>query len=224
MTFQVLVVEDELIAGEANAAYASRIGLEVVGIARSGRDALRLLADHQDVDLLLLDMQLPDGHGLELLRRIRAGGAGVDVIAVTAARDIDVVRSAVAQGVVSYLIKPFTFAAFRAKVEDYRHYRRQLSEQGGDVSQLEVDAMIAALRPRPSSDGLPKGLTSTTAALAIRLLRHHEAMSAAEFGYKLGTSRVTARRYLEYLADSGLAERRSRHGGSGRPEVEYRWR
>lgn len=224
MTFRVLVVEDELIAGEANAAYASRLGLEVVGIARSGRDALRLLADTQDVDLLLLDMQLPDGHGLELLRRIRAGGAEVDVIAVTAARDVEIVRSAVAQGVVSYLIKPFTFAAFRAKVEDYQHYRAQLAEQGGDISQLEVDAIIATLRPTPSSDAMPKGLTSTTAALAIRLLRDQQALSAGELGYKLGTSRVTARRYLEYLADSGLADRGTRHGGSGRPEVEYRWR
>jgi response regulator of citrate/malate metabolism len=224
MTYRVLVVEDELVAGEANAAYATRVGLDVVGVARSGREALRLLADARDVDLLLLDMQLPDGHGLELLRRIRAGGAEVDVIAVTAARDVEVVRSAVAQGVVSYLIKPFTFPAFRTKIEDYRHYREQLVEQAGQVSQLEVDAMIATLRPTASSDALPKGLASTTAALAIRLVRDHQALSAAELGYKLGTSRVTARRYLEYLADSGLVGRGPRHGGSGRPEVEYRWR
>lgn len=224
MSYRVLVIEDELIAGEANAAYGTRVGLDVVGVARSGREALRMLADTQDVDLLLLDMQLPDGHGLELLRRIRAGGAEVDVIAVTAARDVEVVRSAVAQGVVSYLIKPFTFAAFRTKIEDYRHYREQLAEQAGQVSQVEVDAMIATLRPTASSDALPKGLASATAALAIRLLRDHQALSAAELGYKLGTSRVTARRYLEYLADSGMVGREPRHGGSGRPEVEYRWR
>lgn len=224
MTFRVLMVEDELVAGEANSAYASRVGLEVVGVARSGRDALRLLADTEDVDLLLLDMQLPDGHGLELLRRIRAAGGDVDVIAVTAARDVDIIRSAVAQGVVSYLIKPFTFAAFRSKIEDYRHYRRQLSEQGSHVSQLEVDSMIATRRPTPASDALPKGLATTTSALAIRFLRDNGALSAAELGYKLGTSRVTARRYLEHLADSGMAERESRYGGSGRPEVEYRWR
>jgi response regulator of citrate/malate metabolism len=48
-------------------------------------------------------------------------------------------------------------------------------------------------------------------------------MSATQAGEVLGTSRVTARRYLEYLTESGLAERRSRYGGAGRPEVEYRW-
>jgi response regulator of citrate/malate metabolism len=40
---------------------------------------------------------------------------------------------------------------------------------------------------------------------------------------RLGMSRVTARRYLEHLGDSGLALRRSRYAGPGRPEVEYRW-
>ena len=40
----------------------------------------------------------------------------------------------------------------------------------------------------------------------------------------MGTSRVTARRYLQYLADEHRAERSQRLGGSGRPEVTFRWR
>lgn len=53
-------------------------------------------------------MNLPDGHGLGLLRTMRGNGHLSDVIAVTSARDLDVVRQAVAQGVVSYLLKPST--------------------------------------------------------------------------------------------------------------------
>ena len=48
--------------------------------------------------------------------------------------------------------------------------------------------------------------------------------TAAELAAETGTSRVTARRYLEHLAETGLVERRPRYGGSGRPEVEYTWR
>jgi len=48
-------------------------------------------------------------------------------------------------------------------------------------------------------------------------------LSSTEVAAAVGASRVTARRYLEHLADSGLAVRRSRYGGTGRPEVEYRW-
>ena len=72
-------------------------------------------------------MHLPDGHGLGLLQRLRAAGHLCDVIAVTSARDADVVRHAVAQGVVLYLLKPFTFATFRAKLEQYAAYRAELA-------------------------------------------------------------------------------------------------
>jgi len=50
------------------------------------------------------------------------------------------------------------------------------------------------------------------------------AVSATELAGALDLSRVTARRYLEHLADSGVVERASRYGAPGRPEVEYRLR
>jgi len=49
-------------------------------------------------------------------------------------------------------------------------------------------------------------------------------LSASEVAQAIGASRVTARRYLEHLADESLVDRAQRYGGSGRPEVEYRWR
>ena len=62
-----------------------------------------------------------------------------------------------------------------------------------------MDAVVAVLRPSDAS------------------------LSAAEVAALVGASRVTARRYLEHLADCTLVVRRSRYGGTGRPEVEYRW-
>ena len=46
---------------------------------------------------------------------------------------------------------------------------------------------------------------------------------ASEVAASVGVSRVIARRYLEHLAETGLALRRSRYAGQGRPEGEYRW-
>lgn len=223
-TYRALVVEDEPVAAEANAAYLRRLDVEVVAVAASGQEALRYLAGDPDVDLILLDMHLKDGHGLALLRRIRAAGHSCDVIAVTSARDVDVVRRAVAQGVVLYLIKPFTFAGFRVKVEQYIRYREQMAA-GGTLAQSDVDAMLATLRPTLSTTDLPKGLTMTTLTRVSATVRDAErAMSASELAELIGASRVTARRYLEHLADSGLLERNTRFGRTGRPEVEYRWR
>ena len=101
-------------------------------------------------------MHLPDGHGLDLLQRLRAGGRPVDVIAVTSARDPEVVRRAVAQGVVQYLLKPFTFAAFRAKLEQYADYRARLARAAADVVQDEVDQLFGALRARPTGARCPR--------------------------------------------------------------------
>ncbi len=224
MSYRALVVEDEPVAAEANAAYLRRLDFEVVGVAGGGQEALKLLAGDADVDLILLDMHLKDGHGLALLRRIRAAGHSADVIAVTSARDVEVVRQAVAQGVVSYLIKPFTFAGFRTKLEQYVSYREQLAASS-TVGQSDVDAMLATLRPALSSSDLPKGLTMTTLTRVSATLRHADAaISASELAEEIGASRVTARRYLEHLADSGLLDRDTRYGRTGRPEVEYRWR
>jgi response regulator of citrate/malate metabolism len=224
MNVRVLVVEDEAIASQAHAEYVGRVaGFEVAGVARSGVEALRLLGVER-VDLVLLDMHLPDVHGLELLQRMRQEGHMCDVIAVTSARDVEVVKRAVAQGVVQYVLKPFTFAGLRTKLEQYAAYREQLGATGDEVVQGEVDQLFGLLR---ASDAvpLPKGLSSETLRLVTERLRSAPvALSATEVAEVAGTSRVTARRYLEHLAESGLAERQSRYGRSGRPEVEYRWR
>lgn len=226
MTIRVLVVEDEAIAAQAHASYVGRVpGFELAGMARSGVEALRHLRRDDDVDLLLLDIHLPDTHGLELLQRVRLEGHLCDAIAVTSARDLEVVKRAVAQGVVLYLIKPFTFSGFRAKLEQYAAYRRRLSDTDTHVVQDEVDQLFGVLRSTDTPAALPKGMSPETLRLVTERLRSSEAaLSASEVADASGTSRVTARRYLEHLAESGLVERRSRYGRSGRPEVEYRWR
>ena len=222
---RVLVVEDEALAAEAHAAYVTRLeGFEVVGVARSAADAARFLTQDRHVDLVLLDMHLPDGHGLGLLQRLRAAGHLCDVIAVTSARDADVVRHAVAQGVVLYLLKPFTFATFRAKLEQYAAYRARLAAAPDEVVQDEVDRLFGSLRPSPGGTP-PKGMSPETLREVTSALRAAAApMSATEVAEAVGASRVTARRYLEHLAETGQAERRPRYGGSGRPEMEYVWR
>lgn len=220
----VLIVEDEPVAADAHRAYLERVpGFVVRAVVHDGAGAIRVLGESTSaVDLVLLDMHLPDLHGLDVVRAMRTAGHRADVIAVTSARDLEVVRAAVSQGVVQYLLKPFTFAALRDKLERYAAYRRQLE---GDVAsgQHEVDRALATLRGTDPSS-LPKGMSLESMDAVVAVLRpSDEGLSAAEVAAKVGASRVTARRYLEHLADSTLVVRRSRYGGAGRPEVEYRW-
>jgi response regulator of citrate/malate metabolism len=228
---RVLVVEDEPLTAEAHAAYVERVpGYEVAGIAHTGAEAVRLLRDARGADgtitgieLILLDVNLPDTTGIELCRSLRAAGIEIDVIAVTAVRDAAVVRSAVSLGIVQYLIKPFAFAAFAEKLGAYRDYRARVGS-AVVTDQQEVDASFAALRTSSGGD-LPKGLTRETLDRvrgAVRDAAPGAGVSAAELATRLDLSRVTARRYLEHLADTGAVERANRYGTPGRPEVEYR--
>ena len=223
MSVRVLVVEDEQLTAEAHAAYVERTaGFELAGVARSAGDAARFL-NVNEVDLVLLDLHLPDGHGLALVQKLRAAGHLVDVIAVTSARDADVVRHAVAQGVVLYLLKPFTYATFRGKLEQYAAYRARLHDGPAEFAQDEVDQMLGSLRA--GGTPLPKGMSQETLRDVTKALRDAGAgMSASEVAEVVGASRVTVRRYLEHLADLGSVDRSPRYGGSGRPEMEYSWR
>jgi response regulator of citrate/malate metabolism len=229
---RVLVVEDEPIASAAHAAYVQRLdGFSLAGTAPDGQSALRLLAEFSaagnQVELVLLDMNLPDLHGLDIARRMRSSGLFSDIIAITAVRELNIVRSAVAIGVVQYLIKPFTYATFAEKLTNYRLFREQLASTDGTTktgaSQSDVDQAFASLRT-PSELQLPKGLSVSTLDAVKEFLRNEDAaVSASEVMDELGMSRVTARRYLEYLADAGSVSRAPRYGAPGRPENEYRW-
>ncbi|WP_393063712.1 response regulator [Streptomyces sp. LN549] len=217
---QVLVVEDDPVAADAHQLYVDRVpGFSVAAVAHTRAEAVRAL-DRVPVDLLLLDLYLPDGHGLQLLRALRAAGHAADVIAVTSARDLAVVREGVSLGVVQYVLKPFTFATLRDRLVRYAEFRSTAGEASG---QDEVDRALATLRtPQPAR--LPKGLSSPTLEAVTRVLRAApDGVTAAAAGLELGISRITARRYLEHLVTAGRAVRSPQYGQIGRPELHYRW-
>ncbi|MEU6249477.1 response regulator [Glycomyces sp. NPDC047010] len=218
---RVLVVEDDPVAADAHRQYVERVaGFTVAGVVHSGGDALRFCSKHA-VDLVLLDFYLPDTHGLAVCNALRAAASPVDVIAVTSARDLSEVRAAVSSGVMQYLLKPFAFATLKGKLENYAAWRAQVARPGEVGGQTDVDRMLGELRtsgPGP----LPKGLSGTTlGAINEALGGAAEGLSAAAIATAVGIARVTARRYLEYLADNGLAQRHPHYGSVGRPEVWY---
>ncbi|GAA0581130.1 response regulator [Streptomyces crystallinus] len=217
---RVLVVEDDPVAADAHRLYVGRVsGFTVTGTAHSRAEALRVL-ERVEVDLLLLDLYLPDGHGLQLVRSLRAAGHGADVIAVTSARDLTMVREGVSLGVVQYVLKPFTFATLRDRLVRYAEFRATAGEASG---QEEVDRALSTLRaPQPTA--LPKGLSAPTLQAVTRTLRSSATgLTASEAAEEVGISRITARRYLEHLVTTGRAERTPQYGQIGRPELQYRW-
>lgn len=229
---RVLVVDDDYMVARVHRGYVERVaGFEVAGEARTGAAALEAVRRLRP-DLVLLDVYLPDMSGLDVLARLRApDGPAVDVLPVTAARDAETVSAALRGGAVQYLIKPFTFEHLKSRLESYRAAQRYLAT-GDHVGQQEVDAVFARMTAEvaPSSPGgkpsrMPKGLSAETADLVAQTLRASAEvdLSATECGEAAGISRVSARRYLEYLVQAHAAKVRLRYGTTGRPERRYQW-
>ena len=228
---RVLVVDDDFMVARVHRKFVERVpGFEVVGEARTGEGALEAVREHRP-DLVLLDIYLPDMTGLEVLRSLRAEADPVDVLVVSAARDLPTVQEAFRGGAVQYLIKPFTAEAMRERLTEFQRRRRkvQAAATEGEVGQREVDALFGGGgAPRPRDAQLPKGLTVQTLRLVADALRAQAAveppsLSAAECAEGVGLARVSVRRYLEHLVETGHAEVSLKYGKAGRPERRYTW-
>lgn len=215
---RVLVVDDDFMVAGIHAKFVERTpGFEVAGTARTGAEALALCAS-LDPDLVLLDVHLPDMSGLDVLHELRAGGSDVGVVMVTAERDAEAVRTALHGGAMQYLVKPFEFADFASRMQRVHEALTTLAT--GAPDQATIDRAFGG--PPAASTVLPKGLSPESAQLVARALAGGAELSAAECGEKVGLSRVSARRYLEYFVDQGTATVRLNYGRAGRPERLYR--
>jgi response regulator of citrate/malate metabolism len=221
---RTLVVDDDFRVARIHATYVSKVdGFEVVGQARSAAEAKRAIVELHP-DLVLLDLYLPDGHGLDLIRSLAEFvQPGPAFLVISAARDAENIRRAMHLGALHYLVKPFGLDQLRERLVAYRAVFEQLG-QLGEATQDEVDTLYATLRSAPAEPvALPKKHSAPTMALVRRTLEQAgDDLSAAEVADRAGISRATAQRYLSYLANHGLAELNLRYGGPGRPEQRYR--
>jgi response regulator of citrate/malate metabolism len=225
----VLIVEDDPMIAAAHGTYLARLeGFSAFAIVHTAREAMQTAAAAAaaatPIDLVLLDLGLPDASGISLAAALAGVRPAPDIIAITSERDLEMVRAAVAHGALAYLLKPFTFAAFRDRLERYRRYRLALPAGVDAASQAEVDRALGELRTGDRSVA-PKGAAPQTNDDIARAIRDDPGgLTADEVAKAVGVSRVTAWRYLERLADEGTVTRHTDYGGTGRPKTRYQWR
>lgn len=222
---RTLLVDDDALTLELHRDYLARLdGFVVAGECSGARAALTALLERPGpaaFDLVLLDMTMPDGSGLDVLRALRSRSAAVDVIAITGVRDAETVRQMAALGVFHYLVKPFPFAVFQERMEQYRAHRDQARSTDGEATQAEIDALLGR---STGAIRLPKGLSAASLDRVTAEVRESGPLSASEAAARLGMSRVAVRRYLEHLAADGVIVKTARYGARGRPETEYGWK
>ncbi|SDP67297.1 two-component system, CitB family, response regulator [Actinopolyspora xinjiangensis] len=223
---RVLVVDDDVrVADNHRKLVGSMDGFEAVGVAHTAREALAL-SERLLPDLVLLDLYLPDESGVRVLQRLRGNARPLDVLVITAVRDVETVRAAMQGGAVHYLLKPFPFRELRQRLNGYAEAKSEL-DAVDEAEQADVDRVYGMLRPaEPHTvpEELPKGLSTVTARLVLDTLRSAGTdLSASEVANSAGLSRVSARRYLDHFANTGGITLHLRYGSAGRPEHRYRW-
>jgi response regulator of citrate/malate metabolism len=218
---KVLIIDDDFMVAKVHAGFIQRTpGFAVVGAAHSGAEALAKTRDLSP-DLVLLDIHLPDANGLDLMLQLRGIAPELDVLVISAAREVETVRRALRGGIVHYLIKPFSQADLQERLEHYRSAYQGLDSSKDVAEQSDVNRVFGVERQEFTERPLPKGCSPETLKVVEAVLRSAETdLSAAEVADLTGTSRVSARRYLEHLHDEARVEVRLKYG-AGRPERRY---
>ena len=219
----VLIVEDDPMVASINKRYVESIeGFSVAGTATNGEEALRLIKN-RNIDLIILDIYMPRIDGISFLKKIRQNNITIDVILVTAAKETESFDQSMALGAVDYLVKPFEYERFKKSLENYRRRHKILS--GKNVIRQEDIDKITRADSGEREKSTPKGLHIKTLNRVRNYMcdKKGALVSADEAARALSITKVTVRRYLDYLASIGEIEIEVDYGAVGRPTNLYRF-
>lgn len=222
---KVLIVEDDPMVAMLNTHYVEQVGgFELVQAVNSIKSAIEVLEESR-IDLVLLDIFMPEETGFELLMYIRNQEKEIDIMMISAVHDMGSIKKALQYGVVDYLIKPFTFERFKEALTIYREKLTFMKEQQ-KISQSELDSLILQKEKREPTvtKELPKGLTKQTLQLIWQKIEslNGRAFTTDEMSQLVGISRVSIRKYVMFLTDIGVLENEMMYQHVGRPVSKLR--
>lgn len=217
---RVLIVEDDPMVGKINKNYIESVeGFQVVKICKDEIEALSYLKKNP-VDLIILDVYLPRGDGLSILNKLRKEDIESEVIMVTASGEVDKIDHALKLGVIDYLVKPFEYKRLKEALKKYSAKKSLLSRKNV-ITQEDIDKLLN----RDFSQGLDiqKGLNKYTLNSIISFFQREDRtkLSAEEISEELDISKVTVRRYMDYLEEIGYIFKEAEYGAVGRPQYLY---
>ena len=217
---KVLIVEDDPMVAIFTKRYLEQVpGFLLEAIAKNANEALDILAKKQ-IDLILLDIYMPGMNGLELLSHIRQMGKGVDVIILSAASDSYSIKQGLLHGAIDYIIKPFEFTRLNTALIQYKERDLLLSDQK-NMNQKELDECILHKEIQVQPE-LPKGLDrNTLKKIWLAIQKVNGPFTTEQLAKVVGISRVSARKYLEFLEKLQIIQLDICYGAVGRPTYKY---
>ncbi|MEW9670093.1 response regulator [Ammoniphilus sp. 3BR4] len=224
MKINVLIVEDDPMVSSINKRFLGKSHeFSLIGTAKNGKEALAKMED-APIDLLLLDMYMPVLNGMELLKEIRHSGYQCDVIMITAADAPDVVEEALRLGVVDFILKPYDYKRFQDALIAYKRRYDMFRAHSSAVNQEVIDSLHRqpAAKPNREDEHTPKGIDPITLNLVRETLQQSaQPLSAQDISDRTDLSRITTRKYLEYLAELNEIILDLKYSNQGRPTKLY---
>lgn len=217
---EILIVEDDPRIARIHERFVQTIeGFETIGVAHSISEA-KVWMEEMKPHLLLLDVYLPDDLGTNFIDYVKQNHPTTDIILVTAATEIDIVRKAYSAGISDYLVKPITLQRFEECLKQY-HAKFKLLHSDEELTEEQISQLF---RPQSEShvQSSPKGIDRITKSRIIQAIQdEQQGITAESLGKELGMSRSTARRYLEHLLEEKILYVEHIYGTVGRPERRY---
>ncbi|MEF9937773.1 response regulator [Carnobacterium sp.] len=223
--FRVLIVEDDPMVLSINQRYLQKIpNFMVVGTADSYEQAIQLTSQYF-YDLILVDIHLKSGNGLDLLKTWRKREYPAEIIMITAASQQEALRISKHYGVTDYILKPFQFKRFKQSIELFQQNQLLLSSNSV-LTQKEIDSLHhsdpLSISEIELENKLEKGLTQTTLDLIVSLIKQQKAgFTVSDITQATELSHVSVRKYLHYLESTQQIEMRLEYGTVGRPTSVY---
>ncbi len=221
---KILIVDDDPMVAHINLKFANKAGYEDVDTATDIESAKEKLKQG-DIDLVLLDVYLPTGKGTEILKWIRQQNLNTDAILITADRSSETVEESMNFGAVDYLIKPFDFDRFQLAMEKFERKRNGFVGKKS-VEQEDIDSIFFESVNKNDKNKiiLEKGMSEKTYTAILEAIKAMAtSVTAEELGDRLGISRVSVRRYLEYMEGQGILEMKPIYGKKGRPQHLFKY-
>ena len=222
----IFIVEDDPMLRHIYLQFINRVpGFQVCGEADDIEEAKSGIRG-KSPNIVLMDIFLPSGSGVELLKWMRKDEINSDVIFVTAEKNIDAVSEAFRYGAVDYLVKPFTFKRFAnsLKIVRERYIKLNCSKE---VGQGFIDEHICNYKSivETHSEELVKGLNHNTYSRIFDYIKESgsETFTAEGIAEELGLARVTVRRYLEQMTKERNLTLIQEYGRVGRPTHCYKY-
>lgn len=219
---KVLAVEDDPMVMDITCKYVESIpGFEIIARASGSGEASRILAEAK-IDMMILDIFMPGTNGVDFLADLRNRGSLVDVIFLTAANDTEMINRALKLGLVDYLIKPFSYERFKTALVNYQKVQELMHQR--KATQEQLDSTLKSL-DRFDSARIHKGMhpkTLESIRQHINSLPDSIVITQNDIARQLGLSRVTVRRYLEYMTAANEVAMEIEYGAVGRPSYTYR--